>query len=147
MIPYRAEGIDRFERDRAAAVCICYVDLSGATSTMRFLIRRLRQRLPDARLLIAIWPKDHPILTSKPQNSLGEIDYELSLGAALKFCVAASAAVSGGAKPHARNVEIVGAPKRARRVPLATEVPSIAWHDTRRRKSSTDKQANSVVLC
>ena len=102
-------GIDRFERDRAAAVCICYVDSSGATSTMRFLIRRLRQRLPDARLLIAIWPKDHPILTSKPlKNSLGEIDYESSLGAALKFCVAASAAVSGGAKPHARNVEIVG---------------------------------------
>ena len=103
------KGIDRFERDKVATICVCYVDLSGSTSAMRFLIRRLRQRLPNTQLLIAVWPKDHPMLSDKRlKQSLGEVEYELSLRAAAKFCIAASAGGSGrGDKPQTREAEVV----------------------------------------
>ena len=103
------KGIDRFERDKVATICVCYVDSSGSTSAMRFLIRRLRQRLPNTQLLIAVWPKDHPMLSDKRlKQSLGEVEYESSLRAAAKFCIAASAGGSGrGDKPQTREAEVV----------------------------------------
>ncbi len=83
------KGIDRFERDSVATICVCYLDASGSTSAMRFLVRRLRQRLPDAQLLIAVWPKDHPILSDKrlPQV-MGEGGCVSSLREAVKCCAA-----------------------------------------------------------
>ena len=103
------KGIDRFERDSVATICVCYLDASGSTSAMRFLARRLRQRLPDAQLLIAVWPKDHPILSDKrlPQ-SMGEAGCVSSLREAVKFCAAADARLSdGGATPQTRELEVV----------------------------------------
>ena len=103
------KGIDRFERDKVATICVCYVDSSGSTSAMRFLIRRLRQRLPNTQLLIAVWPKDHPMLSDKRlKQSLGEVEYKSSLRAAAKFCIAATAGGSGrGDKPQTREAEVV----------------------------------------
>jgi predicted PurR-regulated permease PerM len=80
-------GINRFERGDVAIVCLCYVDSSGSTSAIRFLVRRLRQRLADARLLINVWPKENPILTDKRlRQSLGEAEYMSSLHGTVEFC-------------------------------------------------------------
>ena len=101
------KGIDRFERDSVATICVCYLDASGSTSAMRFLARRLRQRLPDAQLLIAVWPKDHPILSDKrlPQV-MGEPGCVSSLREAVKCC-AAGDGLSDVAAPQIRELEVV----------------------------------------
>ena len=81
-------GMGRFESDCVAAVCICFVDASGSTSALRFLVRRLRQRLPSAHLLIVAWPKDHPLLSDKRlKENLGEAGYASSLRDAVRFCL------------------------------------------------------------
>jgi predicted PurR-regulated permease PerM len=102
-------GIERFERNRVATICVCYVDSSGSTSAMRFLVRRLRQRLPDAHLLIAVWPKDHPLLSdNRLKQNVGEAEYVSSLRTVVKFCAAARGVLSdGGPSPQAREVEVV----------------------------------------
>jgi hypothetical protein len=102
-------GIDRFERNRVATICVCYVDSSGSTSAMRFLVTRLRQRLPDAHLLIAVWLKDHPLLSDKRlKQNVGEAEYVSSLRTAVEYCAAARGVLSdGGPSPQAREVEVV----------------------------------------
>ena len=91
-----------------AIICVCYVDLTGSTSAMRFLVRRLRQRLPDAQLLIAVWPKEHPLLSDKRlKQNLGEAEYVSSLRLAVKFCAEARGVSDGSASPQARELEVV----------------------------------------
>ena len=109
------KGIERFERDSVAIICVCYVDSSGSTSAIRFLVRRLRQRLPDAQLLIAVWPKDHPILFDKRlKPNMGEAKYVSSLRAAVRFCAAAGAKLSDDSTtPRVRAVEVVRCQRRS----------------------------------
>jgi predicted PurR-regulated permease PerM len=101
-------GIDRFEQDSVAIICVCYIASSGSTSAMRFLVRRLRQRLRDALLLIAVWPKDHPLLSDERlKQNLGEAEYVSSLHGTLKYCLAAIAGLSDGrATLQARETEV-----------------------------------------
>jgi predicted PurR-regulated permease PerM len=80
-------GINRFERSDVAIVCLCYVDTTGSASAIRFLVRRLRQRLTGSRFLINVWPSEHPILSDKRlRQSLGEAEYTSSLRGAVEFC-------------------------------------------------------------
>ncbi len=85
--------IDQLHCDDAAVICICYIDAGDSTSQLRYLIRRLRQRVPTARLLVAIWPSDHPVRVQKErQESLGANYYVSSVRAAVDLCLEASAA-------------------------------------------------------
>ena len=78
----------------AAVICISYIDAGDSTSHLRYLIRRLRQRAPTARLLVAIWPSDHPVRVQKErQESLGADYYVSSVRAAVDVCSKASAAI------------------------------------------------------
>jgi predicted PurR-regulated permease PerM len=78
----------------AAVICICYIDAGDSTSQLRYLIRRLRQRVPTARLLVAIWPSDHPVRVQKErQESLAADYYVSSVRAAVDVCLEASAAL------------------------------------------------------
>jgi hypothetical protein len=83
--------IDQLHCVDAAVICICYIDTRDSTSQLRYLIRRLRQRVPSARLLVAIWPSDHPIRIQKErQESLGADFYVNSIRAAVDVCLEAS---------------------------------------------------------
>lgn len=85
-------GIGRFESDCVVVICICFIDASGSTSALRFLVRRLRQRLPSARFLIVAWPKDHPLLSDKRlKENLADAGYVSSLRDAVKFCLSVTA--------------------------------------------------------
>ena len=85
--------IDQLHCADAALICICYIDVGDSTSQLRYLIRRLRQRVPTAQLLIAIWPSDHPVRVQKErQDSLGADYYVSSVRAAVDVCLEASAA-------------------------------------------------------
>ncbi|HMF22702.1 MAG TPA: AI-2E family transporter, partial [Pseudolabrys sp.] len=86
--------IDQLHCADAAVICICYMDAGDSTSHLRYLIRRLRQRVPTARLLVAIWPSDHPVHVQKErQESLGADFYVSSVRAAVDVCLEASAAL------------------------------------------------------
>ena len=58
---------------------------------MRFLLKRLRQRVGDARLLVALWPSDHPIMSDqKVTAELSGDEYVTSLRDAVNACLKAA---------------------------------------------------------
>ena len=81
-------GIERFETEGIAIVCICYLDMNGTTSFLRFLLRRLRQRVGDASVLVALWPTDHPVISDRTlRAALSADDYVTSLRGAVSACL------------------------------------------------------------
>ena len=84
-------AIGEFRREGVPMVCVCYLDMSGHTSPLRFLLKRLRQRVGDARLLVALWPSDHPvILDQKVRAALSADEYVTSLRDAVNACLKAA---------------------------------------------------------
>jgi len=75
----------------APIFCICYIDDLGRASHLRFLLRRLRQRLPSAGLLVITWPSDHLLLSDDAmRTSLGADQYLSSLRQAVDACLRAA---------------------------------------------------------
>ena len=84
-------AIGEFRREGVPMVCVCYLDMSGHTSPMRFLLKRLRQRVGDARLLVALWPSDHPVMSDqKVRSALSADEYVTSLRDAVNACLKAA---------------------------------------------------------
>jgi hypothetical protein len=84
-------AIAHFDPKDARILCICYVDDFGKSSHLRFLLRRLRQRVPEACLMALVWPPDHPVLQDGSlRASLGADQYLSSLQHAIETCLIAS---------------------------------------------------------
>jgi predicted PurR-regulated permease PerM len=84
-------AIGEFRREGVPMVCVCYLDMSGNTSSLRFLLKRLRQRVGDARLLVALWPSDHPVMSDqKVRAALSADEYVTSLRDAVNACLKAA---------------------------------------------------------
>jgi predicted PurR-regulated permease PerM len=80
-------GIAHFDKE-TAILCICYISDLGRASHLRFLLRRLRQRLPSAHLFAIVWPSDHPVLSDQAmKSSLGADRYLWSLRQAVDCCL------------------------------------------------------------
>ena len=80
-------NIGSFGVEGVSAIVVCYVDFSGATAPLRFLLRRLRQRLPEAHLLMAVWPQDHSLVHDHDlQNAVG-VTCATSLRQAVSLCL------------------------------------------------------------
>src|SRR5262249_32834485 len=62
-------GIFHLETNGVAMVCVSYLDTSSPAH-MRYTIRRLRRRLPEARILLGCWMADGDTLreTAKPDD-------------------------------------------------------------------------------
>ena len=74
-----------------AMVCVSYLDITGTPSHLRYLMRRLRQRLPQALILIGLWPADDTVLTDKQlRAAIGADFYTTSLREAVNICVEAA---------------------------------------------------------
>ena len=41
-----------------AMVCVCCVEVAGEPARLRYLLRRIRQQLPDARMLVGFWSSE-----------------------------------------------------------------------------------------
>jgi predicted PurR-regulated permease PerM len=99
VIPHEAvsrNAIGRFKRDGVPMVCVCYLDMSRHTSPLRFLLKRLRKRVGDARLLVALWPADHPVMSDqKARDALSADDYVTSLRDAVNACLKAAQDAAG----------------------------------------------------
>jgi predicted PurR-regulated permease PerM len=94
VVPHEAvsrNAIGGFKREGVPMVCVCYLDMSGHTSPLRFLLKRLRQRVGDARLLVALWPADHPAISDqKVRAALSADEYVTSLQDAVNACLKAA---------------------------------------------------------
>jgi predicted PurR-regulated permease PerM len=80
-------NIGNFSTEGVSALVVCYVDFSGATAPLRFLLRRLRQRLPEAHLFMAVWPEDHSLVHDQDlQNGVG-VTCATSLRQVVSLCL------------------------------------------------------------
>jgi hypothetical protein len=93
-------------------VCVCYLEMSGHTSPLRFLLKRIRQRVGDARLLVALWPSDHPVMSDqKVRAALGGDEYVTSLRDAVNACLKAAQDAAAAYKRGATNTSGNEGPK------------------------------------
>jgi len=94
VVPHEAvsrNAIGGFKREGVPMVCICYLDMSSHTSPLRYLLKRLRQRVGDARLLVALWPSDHPAMSDQRGRAAPSADeYVTSLRDAVNACLKAA---------------------------------------------------------
>src|SRR6476660_4237044 len=97
-------AIGGFRREGVSMVCVCYLDMSGHTSPLRFLLKRLRQRVGDARLLVALWPSDHPVMSDqKIRAALNADEYVTSSRDAVNACLKAAGEAAATYKRGATN--------------------------------------------
>ncbi len=86
------EGIETLDVSGVAMACISYLDISGNPSHLRYLIQRLRQRLPHGTsILVGLWPMEDTALSDKEvQRSIGADYFTSSLAEAVTDCVEAA---------------------------------------------------------
>lgn len=84
-------SIGSLEVRDVAMVCISYLDISGTPAHLRYLLRRLRERLPKAPLLVGLWPARDPILQNPDlRRAIGADHCVSTLREAVEACVAAA---------------------------------------------------------
>ena len=103
----RVVGYDEVSRERiasldvsgAAMACISYLDISGSPAHLRYLMRRLRDRLPrGAPILVGLWPSgDSALSDEKIRAAIGADFFTSSLTEAVTACAQAAHAASGQA--------------------------------------------------
>ena len=82
--------------DGVAMVCVSYLDIAGSPSHLRYLMQRLRRRLPGVPVLVGLWPAEDAVLREdRVRAVIGADYYATSLREAVGFC--AAAAGGGGA--------------------------------------------------
>jgi hypothetical protein len=80
---------------------ISYLELSGGPSHLRYLLRRLRRRLPpDVPVLVGLWPAGEAILEDERlRAAVGADDYTSSLHEAVAACLDAAHKATVGEPP------------------------------------------------
>jgi hypothetical protein len=98
-------GIGTFNAQGIRTLCAAYLEITGTPSHVRYLLQRLRQRLPAARMVVGLWQAGHPILNdSSLRATIGADTHVTSLREAVGACVEAEqriTAVKDGAAPAA----------------------------------------------
>ena len=92
-IPHAAvsrETIAQLDLSTFKVITVSYLELGGAPAHLRYLIRRLRHRAPDAKLIAGLWSQDEAMLNNpQAQTALGCDRYVASLRDAIDASVAA----------------------------------------------------------
>ncbi len=72
-----------------AMVCISYLDISGSPSHLRYLMQRLRVRLPGRPVVVGLWPTEDTVLKDdRLRSAIGADHYVSSLRATVETCLA-----------------------------------------------------------
>jgi hypothetical protein len=92
VVPYAATArtaIGALDVTGVAMVCISCLELFGTPSHLRYLLRRLRQRLPpDVSVLVGLWPQGEAILhDERLRAAVGADYYTSSLHEAVEACL------------------------------------------------------------
>ena len=84
------EAIAQLDVSDVKVITVSCLELSGTPAHLRYLIRRLRHRAPDATLIAGLWPPGDAVLTDpQVQTALGGDRYVGSLRQAIDASVAA----------------------------------------------------------
>ena len=88
--------IEALDVSGVAMVCVSYLEASGSPSALRYLMRRMRQRLPGVPVLVGLWQADASVLADERlRTAIGADHYVTTLHAAVEECVAAAKATQG----------------------------------------------------
>jgi predicted PurR-regulated permease PerM len=105
VVPHEAvsrSNILELDVDEVAMVCISYLEISGNPAHLRYLLRRLRQKLPDAPLLVGLWPAEEAVLKDeKLRAALGADHSVTSLREAVAACLGEAGRARASAAPEA----------------------------------------------
>jgi predicted PurR-regulated permease PerM len=92
VVPHAATtrvAIGTLDVSGVAMVCVSCLELSGTPSHLRYLLRRLRHRLPlDVPVLVGLWPDEEEILhDERLRTAVGADYYTSSLHEAVEACL------------------------------------------------------------
>ncbi len=91
-------GIETLDVEGVAMVCVSYLEISGSPSHLRYLLRRLRARLPGVPIAVGLWPVNDPVLAKADVRATINADhYVKSLREALEVCLTAARGPAPGA--------------------------------------------------
>jgi len=86
-------------------ICLCYVEIAGSPAQLRYLLRRLHQRLSEQKVLVGIWPADDPMLSDARERASLGIDHATgSLRQSVEACLTEARAAAAAAADE-RNAE------------------------------------------
>jgi methylmalonyl-CoA mutase cobalamin-binding subunit len=79
------ETIAQADFSDVTVIAVSYLELAGAPAHLRYLLRRLRQRVPGAVLIPGLWPQEEAVINDvEMQKALGADRYVISLGEAIE---------------------------------------------------------------
>ncbi|CAH2776168.1 MAG: UPF0118 membrane protein Mext_3812 [uncultured Paraburkholderia sp.] len=80
-------SIDQMDADDVALVCLVYLQIEGIPSHLRYMVRRIRARLPKVSIIVGLWaPEDLEKWSVDLQNAMGAECYVTSLQEMLAAC-------------------------------------------------------------
>ena len=82
-------AINSLDVSGVAMVCVSYLEASGSPSALRYLMRRVRNRMPDAPVLVGLWQANEALLgDERLRATVGADHYVTTLQDAVAACVA-----------------------------------------------------------
>jgi hypothetical protein len=91
-VPHRAVSrseLAAMQARNTSMLCLCYLDLEGGISHVRYLLRRLRRVLPDLPILVGLWAAGAPPMQDEhARATIGADQYVASLHEAVEACLA-----------------------------------------------------------
>jgi hypothetical protein len=99
-------------------VCISYLEISGTPAHLRYLLRRLRNRIAGVPVLVGLWPAEDAILKDKELRSVIGADYYVASLREAVVCCLKAATGEGEAEGAEKATQERSARRRAERAPL-----------------------------
>ncbi|HEY8383281.1 MAG TPA: AI-2E family transporter [Microvirga sp.] len=101
-------------------VCISYLEISGSPAHLRYLLRRLRNRLPEAPILVGLWPAEDAVLRDEAlRKTIGADYYVASLREGVVCCLKAATGTNGtNAKTSAAAAQPASVSANVEKAPL-----------------------------
>jgi predicted PurR-regulated permease PerM/methanogenic corrinoid protein MtbC1 len=85
------DRVSALDLSHTGVVILSYVDTTNAYTHLRYLVRRLRQRAPRARIVIGVWPQGSPKVDDAAAQMIGADLYVHSLREAIDDVTATTA--------------------------------------------------------
>lgn len=82
-------------------VCVCYLEIGGTPAHLRYLLKRLRKRIPDVPVLVGLWPADDAVLQDESLRTMVGADHYVSSLRDGVICCLKAATGSGNASEAA----------------------------------------------
>lgn len=97
-LPFEAVArghIDALDVAGVAMVCVCYLEISGSPAHLRYLLHRLRRKMPNTPILVGLWPlEDAALREDRVRSVIGADYYTSTLRHSVEACLAAAQGVA-----------------------------------------------------